>query len=455
MKKCSTNRAGSVIAGLLAGLAPTLPALAADANVPAQYGTIQAAVNASSSGDTIHIAPGIYVEQVTITNKHLTVAGAPGTVIRAKAGMAQTLHGIGGTPRVALLGIALSDVVVKGITFEGEHLADGLPDGGELVGIYFWGSGGQVTNCTVMGFRGIAMSGDAEGILGGNPVGLGTPAVRVLVRNSTFADNHNSIGFYGDHSQPTLLRVTVAIEGNIITGIGPTDTGTQAGIGVQEGAGGVVRRNIVADHSYTGTELSFSQGITSGDAEDLEPGQPIVYEGNTLQRNQLGLVSLRGNGRQILDNTFLGPGTGYRSLGISVTGEGIRIASNRFSNLPMGILLIGNDPDFGTALGITTNTTLIGNRFCDVTTPIEVEPLVTGTTNQGTLMCPFPRPALGIVPAVLLNWPDYSSGWILEFAPMAMGPWQPADVMPTLHGGQNTAVVKSDTQHRFFRLTGD
>lgn len=98
---------------------------------------------------------------------------------------------------------------------------------------------------------------------------------------------------------------------------------------------------------------------------------------------------------------------------------------------------------------------LTDNRFCDVTTPIDIENLVTGTTNQGTLLCPFPPPKLDIAPAVLLTWPDYSTGWNLESAPTVTGPWGPAGVTPTPQSGQNTVTVKTDTQHRYFRLSAD
>ena len=56
--------------------------------VPTQFPTIQAAVNAAHTGDTIRILDGTYVEQVTI-NKDLRLlgSGADSTIIRAPASM--------------------------------------------------------------------------------------------------------------------------------------------------------------------------------------------------------------------------------------------------------------------------------------------------------------------------------------------------------------------------------
>jgi hypothetical protein len=78
--------------------------------------------------------------------------------------------------------------------------------------------------------------------------------------------------------------------------------------------------------------------------------------------------------------------------------------------------------------------------------------MVTGVTEQGTVVCPFPDPILQIGPAVLLTWPDYTDGWILEAAASVNGPWASASETPALQGGQNTVTVKTDSEHQFFRL---
>jgi hypothetical protein len=56
----------AIAAALLLGSLTTVEALAVVRNVPADYPTIQAALNASSSGDIVLVAPGTYAENLSI-----------------------------------------------------------------------------------------------------------------------------------------------------------------------------------------------------------------------------------------------------------------------------------------------------------------------------------------------------------------------------------------------------
>jgi hypothetical protein len=65
---------------LTVGIALAIPALAKTIEVPKDYQTIQAAINAAQPGDLILIAPGIYKENLTI-RKSIELRGADAGVI--------------------------------------------------------------------------------------------------------------------------------------------------------------------------------------------------------------------------------------------------------------------------------------------------------------------------------------------------------------------------------------
>jgi hypothetical protein len=464
MKTLIETRLNTAFTSLLLGLAVTISAIAADLQVPADYPTIQAAVNAAQSNDTIHIAAGVYAGQVLISNKSVTLLGAPGAVLRATSGMSPPYAAMGFT-LVPLLGILRSEAVVSNLTFEGEHLADTYSDPNYLQAIFYFGSGGRVEDCRITGFRGHNLGdGFACGLRVSNPVSLGTSVLTNQVLRCTFTDNLTSIALAGDSKSqinptfdPTLIRTTFVVSDNTITGNGPDATGVQDGIDILAGATGEVSRNTISDHAYVGTSdpIPFAVGVVAYDALDfgqspLAALKPIRFEGNVLRNNQIHLLVLRGDGSTIVDNTFEGTAPGTRPMGLGLSGENLLVGLNRFSNLPQGIVLFGNDPDYGTYLGIAQNAQLNTNRFCNVTTAVTVEPSATDT-EEGTLTCGAP-PALAIAPAVLLSWPGDEDGWTMESAPGVDGPWTPLIATPFLQGGRHSMALPTGGEQRFFRL---
>ena len=115
--------------------------LAATINVPADYTTIQAAVDAASGGDVILVAPGTYTgtgnEVVDMLGKAIT--------IRATGTPEQTIIHGGGARRVITCSSGEgADTIIEGFTITGGSASTGG-------GIYCSYSSPTITDCTITG----------------------------------------------------------------------------------------------------------------------------------------------------------------------------------------------------------------------------------------------------------------------------------------------------------------
>ena len=439
------TRPNATFTSLVLGFAAAASAIAADLKVPADYPTIQAAVNAAQTNDIIRIAPGVYTGQVEIVSKTLTLIGQPGTILRATTNMSSPPDSI----QFPMIFIRFSQVTVRGLTFEGERLAERFIGPGELLGIDLRQSSGTVENCAFYGFR-----GRADAIFVFNSEGAAAE-VNVRVVGSTFADNYGGIWLLGS---PTKKSINVTVENN--TFVGPPVNGIDGNYGIlmSEGVGGRIAGNTISGYSYVGTggDFPISWGILADNTANYPPVfgilQPLLIEGNTLRDNQEHIALVKADNSVIRNNRFQGTAPGIDPLGLILTGTNVTIANNQFEDMPEGIRLVGNDPNYGTLFGIAVNAQVTSNRFCNVTTNITVQPLASAT-QVGTLsVCPIPPPPLAIAPAVLLSWPGEEVGWTVESATNVAGPWAASDATPFTQYGRHSIAVPTDGARQFFRL---
>lgn len=115
-----------------------------------QFKTIQAAVDAASTGGTVRVCPGTYPEQVTI-NRDLTLTGigigADAVIVPPSAGLVTTTN-LDGQPYTTQLLAAGANVMVNNIAVDGGAQRSCF-SAGEWIGILYLDSGGAIKNSTV------------------------------------------------------------------------------------------------------------------------------------------------------------------------------------------------------------------------------------------------------------------------------------------------------------------
>ena len=79
-----------LVFALAVTLLPVSDHAIADIDVPEDYNTIQEAIDAAAPGDTINVAPGMYRENISLSDTSIRLIGT--------AGASETiLDGVGGT----------------------------------------------------------------------------------------------------------------------------------------------------------------------------------------------------------------------------------------------------------------------------------------------------------------------------------------------------------------------
>jgi parallel beta-helix repeat protein len=316
---------------------------AATINVPADFPTIQAAIDAAAPGDKIEVAAGTYVEQVVI-NKNLTLSGTDNPMIKAPAsptgykfpeGGTSTWEPIvfafGGTADGSfnITGTGQVTVSISGITVDGNARIPS-PTSRRAVGILYRNAVGDVTHCTVQNMGYSPSFGNSWGIMA-----YGTS-------DATFHGNivsgYAKGGFVvnGYPADPSIPKPHAVIDGNTVTGppYDPALALAPNGIQIGWGATGSVTNNTVTHHGSPGT-------IWGGTGILIQSSPNVLAEGNRVTDNQdYGIAT-----------------AGYESYGGSYT-TGTIIRNNTVGRNGMGIYISRRSVDT-----LVQNNTITGNEI--------------------------------------------------------------------------------------------
>lgn len=228
--------------------------------VPEDYPTIQEAINASVSGDTIVVVnEGMYTEELVI-DKPLTLFGTGNVVVATP-------------PEGTGIEIEADNVTISGFMFDGED----TPTRGEY-GMKVEGENCTISDCQVTGYE----------------YGLWLPSVEGLSLSDTASyDNDINLMYENPYADPgNTIAETVTVDGRpVIYREGATgetiDASTDAGAVILENCTDMTIRDTATDAVAYGYYLCGCDGLTlenvSADAVDF--GLGLLFSENVIIRD--------------------------------------------------------------------------------------------------------------------------------------------------------------------------
>ncbi len=372
----------------------------------ASYSTIQSAVDAAKPGATVTVCPGSYTEDVIVSSP-LTLRGVDATIQGTSSanGNCDQLGagGPGSAPCLAGVTIKSSWVQISGFTVTGATgegiLATGSLKSGSIshvtiqdnrvVGNDLGGippsTGGGYPQCEAVGGvpgdcgEGIHLMGVADSVISHNYDSANTGGILItdefgpthnnLVEHNIVTENQYDCGITVPGHNPFAVDAhgnpqpsVAGVFDNVIRRNVVTDNGRKGeGAGVlfaNATAGTGSYDNLVEDNYIAGNDLS---GVTMH-AHTVGPGQFEDLNGNKIVDNVIGQNNLGGDG---LDGTQSDPST-----------TGVLVFSG---TVPVNVTIAHNvvfDNTYGIWEGVRGNvsTTLAGNRFFGVGTPVFTQP---------------------------------------------------------------------------------
>ena len=348
---------------------------------PAEYATIQDAVNAANPGDTVYVCASTYNEQVTIS-KNITLAGQTGATIMPSAVVANTteLYSFPGTNPLLAAAIVLvqnaSNVIVSGLIVDGTNNGLNGGCGTDILGIYYQNAGGTINHNAI---RYIELGPT----LFGCQVGLGILAESNDGASKSVSITQNSIHDYQkdgiDIDTPTY---GFAFQHNAVTGVGPTPVIGQNGIEIDAAAtSSSILGNTVTANSYICPPLPATC-YSATDILDYGTNNVSVTQ-NTVLGSNVGIYYF-GDNATISSNSVANM-TGFDGIYLqdSVADAGSVISKNAVTNSPYAIELDGSSSNVKitsnsiveAAVGVSNDNasqiTTTGNTYFDVVLPVQ------------------------------------------------------------------------------------
>src|SRR5713101_4645851 len=229
---------------LAMGILGAIPATAANVlNVPGTYATIQAAIDASSSGDTVMVAAGTYFENIDFKGKLITVQSAQGPSVT-------TIDGSNLAPVVNFSTNETAAAVIQGFTLQ--HGNATFAFGYEGAGVHISGA-----SPTVAGNNIVANTSCANG------VGISVAFASPVIRDNAIDGNTKQPGCSGQNGGGiyAVNQSDANIVQNVITGNRSPVSGAGLYISPPSGTRGALLVNNTIAGNFGGDSGVFLGGF--------------------------------------------------------------------------------------------------------------------------------------------------------------------------------------------------
>lgn len=377
-----TMRSLSLCCAALTALSFAPRALGDTHEVPAEFPTIQAAIDASVDGDVVLVSPGTYEERIRFGGREIEVRSTDGPLVTIIDG------GQGGSVVRMLQGEG------PGALLEGFTIQNGT---GRLKGTRRFG-GGIIASGASPTIRNNRIVNNVAQVGGGGAFGGGAPILEnnEIVMNDADPTSAKLLmqgaGLAFFDSQPTLIGNL--IDSNFLRSSGISDGGPGFGAGIYGkrvvdpliegnrivdnttssiqtfGGGGIYLENTIGTAVIRSNEISGNSicgnggGIYVVDSDSWIDGNRILGNFSDCAKSGGGGGIAVEGGSCVILNTFLGSNSSYM-------GGGVSIALDADVTL-VGCTLSDNLACFGSGLSgtstdtIVTNCTLIDNTLCNL-----------------------------------------------------------------------------------------
>ncbi len=269
------SRTGLLLIGVVALLLAAVPVFGATINVPEDYASVQAAVDAAAPADVIVIAAGTYTEQVHIQTSDLalTGSGVGSTIIKSPASLPDYFATSYDHYPVVFIDGA-TGVTLSNLTVDGDRKGN---SNYKFEGISFWNADGAVTDVEVLRVTDDPFSGVQHGVGIYSYNDTGGPYAIVLTDVLVDDYQKTAVALLGSGLTVDMTRV-------VTIGEGATTVTAQNGIQTGYGSGGTLTDCEVYGNWYVGDTWTGSGFLLQG-------GAAVDVSGMVLSGNQTSIYA--------------------------------------------------------------------------------------------------------------------------------------------------------------------